>query len=125
VILLIGFERWLDEPDEQRSHQTFDSPKRRLAKFDERVRNGELPLSEADELRLRIEICAWHALYKYVLNSWNTKDKLAEVFARYQKAVSDEELQRRDVDEDTSRKQALQKFKDIFCDLVTPNQVPF
>ena len=119
-----GLDRVLasvDEPDEQWVHQTFNSPKRRVEELDELVKSGEIELGVAEERRFRIEIPAWRLAYARVLNSWNTKDKLAEVFAR--SVVCDEESQDPDGEEDKRRKGALREFEDVWLEIVTWRQV--
>lgn len=113
----------VDPPDEQWLHQTFDSPKRLVEKVDELVKSGEIDLRLAEERRFTIEITAWPLVYKRVLNSWTTKDKLAEVFARYRTAVSGEELQQPGIEEEKRRKEALREFQDVWFEIVTWHQL--
>jgi hypothetical protein len=122
-----GLDRVLasvDEPDEQWVHQTFNSPKRRIEKVDELVKSGEMDLGIAEERRFRIEVTAWPLVYKRVLNRWDTKDKLAEVFARYRIAAG-EELQHPDVEEDILRKEALREFENVWFEIVTWHRLSF
>lgn len=111
------------EPDDGKIDQFFRSPKRQIETLDELVTNENLSVGEAEERRLRIEIPAWRGLHKYILNSWNSKDKLAEVFAEHRRAVSGEELRHPDAKEDLRRKEALRKFNDVWCEIITRHQV--
>jgi len=115
----------VDPPNEQWVHQTFDCHKRLVEKVDELVKGGEVDLRLAEEHRFRIEITAWPLVYKRVLNSWNTKDKLAEVFARYRTAVKREELQQPGNEGDKRRKEALREFEDVWFEIVTWHQLSF
>jgi hypothetical protein len=103
----------VDEPDERRVHQLFDSPKRQVKKIDALVKSGELDLGVGKERRLRIMIPAWHLAFSHVLNSWNTRDKLDELYARYHEAVSGGESQYPNVKENVRRKEALRVFEEI------------
>jgi hypothetical protein len=67
----------VDQSDDQWVHQTFDIPKRQLEKIDVLVKSGKRDLIDAEERRLRIMLTAWPIAYRRVLNSWNTRDRLA------------------------------------------------
>ncbi|HXM48633.1 MAG TPA: hypothetical protein VN956_12375 [Pyrinomonadaceae bacterium] len=117
-----GLDRVLasvDEPDEQWVHQTFNCPKWQLEKVDELVKSGDMDLGVAEERRFRIEKNAWPEVYGRVLNSWDTRDKLDEEFARYRRAVSGEELQHLEIEEDNRRKVALREFDDVWLEIHT------
>lgn len=124
----VGLDRVLssvDPPDEQWVYQTFESPKRLVEKVDELVKSGEIVLRLAEERRFRIEITAWPLVYTRVLNSWTTKDKLAEVFARYRTAVSGEEFQQPGIDEAKRRNDALKEFENVWFEILTWHQLSF
>jgi hypothetical protein len=123
-----GLDRVLssvEPPDEQWVHQTFESPKRLVEKVDELVKSGEIDLRLAEERRFRIEITAWPLVYTRVLNSWTTKDTIAEVFSRYRTAVSGEEFQQPGIDEDKRRNEALKEFENVWFEILTWHQLSF
>lgn len=123
-----GLDRVLasvDPPDEQWVHQTFNCPKWQLEKIDELVKSGELDLGVAEERRFSIEKNAWPKVYRHVLNNWDTEDNLAEVRARYRRAVSGEELLHPDVEEDIRRKEALRELDDVWFEIHTWHQGVF
>jgi hypothetical protein len=99
------------EPDESKIAHYFGSHKWQIENLDELVKCGKLRVGEAEESRLRIEILAWYEVYKYVLNSWNTSDKLAAVLATFLKA-SGEDLHIPDVDKDR-RSETLRELNDL------------
>ncbi len=103
----------LDDPDEQLVHQTFETPKRRLAEIDDLVKIGELDLGAAEKRRFEIQTTAWSTAYRRVPNCWKTRDKLDEVFARYHRIVSGQEPQHPKGKEDMRRTEALRQFEDV------------
>jgi hypothetical protein len=103
----------IDAPDEQWAYQTFDIPRREVAKIDALVESGVLDFRVAEERRFRIVIPAWRLAYTRVLNSWNTRDKLDELYVRYCETVSGGEWQHPNRKEDISRKEALMVFEEV------------
>jgi hypothetical protein len=99
----------LDDPDEQLVHQTFEIPKRLMAEIDALEKSGELDLGAAEERRFRIQTTTLFTAYKRVLNCWDTRDKLDEVFARYSGQVSQHLTDK----EDMRRTETLRQFDDV------------
>jgi hypothetical protein len=114
----------VDRPDEQCAHQTFETPKRRIEEVDDLVKSGELDLGVAEERRFRIEVTAWPLAYKRVLNSWDTRDQLDEVIARYRKTVSGAELELSDCEKDKRRKEALSEFENLWLEIAAWQRTP-
>jgi hypothetical protein len=113
----------VDQPNDQKIHQFFASPKRQVEKIDELVEGGALPVVEAEERRFQIEAPAWNAAYQCVLESWNTRDKLDQLWARHRRVVSEEELQTSDAD--LRRTEAFEDFKNVWNQIATRHQTAF
>lgn len=103
----------LDDPDEQLVHQIFEIPKRRILEIDHLLKSRKLDPSIAEDRRFRIQTIACSIAYRRVLNSWNTRDKLDEVFARYQSIVYGRESECRKGEENLRRTEAVRQFEDI------------
>jgi hypothetical protein len=111
-------------PDERKIHNIFDSPKWQIEKVDQLVKNGEMDLGVARELRLRIERPAWDEILEYVRNSWDTSDGLARVRAVFRRRLG-HELESPNGGEGIRRKEALRKFSDVLFAIVTLHQLRF
>lgn len=103
----------VDAPDEQLVHQVFNTPKREVEKIDALVKKGELDLEVAKDRRSMIMIPAWRLVCMRVLNSWNTRDMLDELFERYHQTVMGSELQHLNGKKDARRKETLRVFDEV------------
>jgi hypothetical protein len=103
----------LDEPDEQLVNKTFDTQKRQVELIDALVKSNELDLEVAEERRLRIMIFAWRIASRRVLNSWNTRDRLDELYAEYYRIVSGNEFHQSNGKNDGHRQEALTVFEEV------------
>jgi hypothetical protein len=112
----------VDQPNDQKIHQFFASPKRQV---DELVEGGALSGVEAEERRFQIEAPAWNAAYQCVLRSWNTRDKLDQLWALHRRVVSGEELQTSGANKDLSRNEAFEDFRKVWTQIVTRHQAAF